>query len=114
MDLETRQVAAFVGKLTLRIREILDKTKVEQFEICRGEPRVDSYPHWMSLAEPMDCTSAALVAQELNQAFWFEAHHHHGDVRRTGDTELRTPMQGLYLAWKGLPYPGSGGPHHSK
>jgi hypothetical protein len=110
MDLETRQLAAFVGKVTLRVREILQRARVERFEILRGEPCAEAYPHWMALTEPVDCTSAALVEEELNRAFWFDSRHHHGQMARpiVGDHETRP--QGVYLAWSGAEYPGSSQP----
>jgi hypothetical protein len=106
MDLETRHLAAFVGKTTLRVRDILSKALVQRFEIRRGEPAIELYPHWMALTEPLDYTSAALVVEELNQAFWFDPRHYHGEVKRTGDTEIRNREQVVYLAWSGKAYPG--------
>src|SRR5690348_14315317 len=93
MDLETRHLAAFVGKVTLRVRDILAKATVQRFEIRRGEPAVEAYPHWMALTEPLDVTSASLVADELNKAFWFDTRHVHGEARRTGDTAIRDRNQ---------------------
>jgi hypothetical protein len=107
MDLETRHLAAFVGKTTLRVRDILKRATVTRFEIRRGEPAVETYPHWRALTEPIDYTSAALVVEELNQAFWFDPRHYHGEVKRTADTELRDRQQVVYLAWSGSAYPGS-------
>ena len=110
MDLETRNLAAFVGKVTLRVRDILSKTKVQRFEIKRGEPKVEAYPHWVALTEPLDHTSAALVEEEVNRAFWFDSRHHHGEGRRNGDTEVRDRQQVVYLAWTGTAYPGGAHP----
>ena len=106
MDLETRHLAAFVGKVTLRVRDILSRAQVQRFEIRRGEPKIETYPHWMALTEPLDFTSSALVEEELNKAFWFDPRHHHGEARRTGDTEVRDRNQAVYLAWAGTEYPG--------
>lgn len=114
MDLETRHLAAFVGKVTLRIRDILGRAQVQRFEIRRGEPQIETYPHWMALSEPLDYTSAALVAEELNRAFWFDPRHHHGEVCRSGDTEKRDRNQAVYLAWHGTEYPGSANGAHSR
>ena len=33
MDLDTRHLAAFLGKVTLRVRDILAKAQVQRFEI---------------------------------------------------------------------------------
>src|SRR5436190_21864008 len=110
MDLETRHLAAFVGKVTQRVRDILAKATVQRFEVRRGEPALEAYPHWMALTEPIDVTSAALVAEELNQAFWFDPRHHHVEVVRTGDTEKRDRNQVVYLAWSGTEYPGAAHP----
>jgi len=107
MDLETRHLAAFVGKTTLRVRDILNRAQVLRFEIRRGEPRIEAYPHWMALTEPLDHTSAALVEEELNRAFWFDPRHQHGAAKRTGDTEVRDGQpRAVYLAWSGAEYPG--------
>ena len=106
MDLETRHLAAFVGKTTLRVRDILKKATVQRFEIRRGEPEIERYPHWMALTEPIDITGAALVEEEVNRAFWFDPRHQHGEVKRTGDTEVRDRNQAVYLAWSGTEYPG--------
>jgi hypothetical protein len=106
MDLETRHLAAFVGKVTLRVRDILSRAQVQRFEIRRGEPKIEVYPHWMALTEPLDYTSAALVEEELNKAFWFDPRHYHGEGKRTGDTEIRDRHQAVYLAWSGTEYPG--------
>ena len=106
MDLETRHLAAFVGKVTQRVRDILNRAQVQRFEIRRGEPKIETYPHWMALTEPLDHTGAALVEEELNQAFWFDPRHHHGEARRSGDTEVRDRHQVVYLAWAGSEYPG--------
>ena len=114
MDLETRHLAAFVGKTTLRVRDILSKAQVQRFEIRRGEPAIDLYPHWMALTEPVDYTSAALVVEELNQAFWFDARHFHCEVKRTGDTEIRNREQVVYLAWAGSEYPGGACGAHTR
>ena len=114
MDLETRQLAAFVGKTTLRVRDILNRAQVQRFEIRRGEPAIELYPHWMALTEPLDYTSAALVVEELNQAFWFDPRHYHGEVKRTGDTEIRNREQVAYLAWSGTEYPGGACGAHSR
>ena len=112
MDLETRQLAAFVGKVTLRVRDILTRAQVQRFEILRGEPRIESYPHWMALTEPLDFTGASLVEEELTKAFWFDSRHHHGAEVRSSDTEARTREQVVYLAWSGTEYPGgSNGAH---
>jgi hypothetical protein len=97
MDLDTRHLAAFVGKVTVRVRDILNRAQVQCFEIRRGEPKIEAYPHW---------TSSALVEEELNKAFWFDARHHHGEAVRTGDTEKRDRNQAVYLAWSGTEYPG--------
>jgi hypothetical protein len=114
MDLETRHLAAFVGKVTLRIRDILGRASVHRFEIRRGEPQIEAYPHWMALTEPLDHTSASLVAEELNRAFWFDPRHYHGEVCRTGDTEKRDRHQAVYLAWHGTEYPGGANGAHSR
>ena len=106
MDLETRHLAAFVGKVTLRVRDILNRAQVQRFEIRRGEPKIEAYPHWMALTEPLDITGAALVAEELNKAFWFDPRHQHGAAKRNGDTEVRDRNQAVYLAWSGTEYPG--------
>ena len=112
MDLETRHLAAFVGKVTLRVRDILNRAQVQRFEIRRGEPRIEAYPHWMALTEPLDFTGAALVEEELNKAYWFDSRHYHGDALRSCDTEARTREQVVYLAWSGTEYPGgSNGAH---
>ncbi len=110
MDLETRQLAAFVGKTTLRVRDILSRAHVQRFEILRGVPRVEVYPHWMALTEPVDWTAASLIEEELTKAFWFDPRHQHGDVRRSTDTDVRDREQVVYLAWKGSEYPGSAPP----
>lgn len=106
MDLETRHLAAFVGKVSLAVRDILNRAQVQRFEIRRGEPRIEAYPHWMALTEPLDYTSSSLVEEELNRAFWFDPRHKHGEARRTGDTEVRDRNQAVYLAWSGAEYPG--------
>jgi hypothetical protein len=106
MDLETRHFAAFVGKVTLRVRDILAKAQVQRFEIRRGQPNIETYPHWMALTEPMEITGAALVEEEVNRAFWFDSRHQHGEAKRTGDTEVRDRHQAVYLAWSGTEYPG--------
>jgi len=106
MDLDTRHLAAFVGKVTLRVRDILTRAQVQRFEIRRGQPDIGAYPHWMALTEPIDFTGAALVEEELNRAFWFDPRHEHGAVKRTGDTEVRDRNQAVYLAWSGTEYPG--------
>ena len=106
MDLETRHLAAFVGKVTLRVRDILTKAQVQRFEIRRGQPNIEAYPHWMALTEPLDFTGAALVEEEVNRAFWFDPRHQHGAAKRTGDTEVRDRHQAVYLAWSGTEYPG--------
>jgi hypothetical protein len=114
MDLETRQLAAFVGKVTTRVRDILNRAQVQRFEIRRGEPKIETYPHWMALTEPLDYTSSALVEEELNKAFWFDPRHFHGEARKTGDTEKRDRNQAVYLAWAGTEYPGGSTGAHSK
>ncbi|HTL69661.1 MAG TPA: hypothetical protein VL404_00040 [Candidatus Eisenbacteria bacterium] len=114
MDLETRHLAAFVGKVTLRVRDILSRAQVQRFEIRRGEPKIETYPHWMALTEPLDFTSSALVEEELNKAFWFDPRHHHGEARRTGDTEVRDRNQAVYLAWAGTEFPGGSTGVHPK
>jgi hypothetical protein len=114
MDLETRNLAAFLGKVTLRVRDILNRAQVQCFEIRRGEPKIETYPHWMALTEPLDFTSAALVEEELNQAFWFDSRHHHGEVVRSGDTEKRERIQAVYLAWSGKEYPGGANGVHPR
>jgi hypothetical protein len=114
MDLETRHLAAFVGKVTQRVRDILNRAQVQRFEIRRGEPKIETYPHWMALTEPLDYTSSALVEEELNTAFWFDPRHHHGEARRTGDTEVRDRNQAVYLAWAGKEYPGGSTGVHPK
>jgi hypothetical protein len=106
MDLETRHLAAFVGKVTLRVRDILNRAQVQCFEIRRGQPSIEAYPHWMALTEPLDFTGAALVEEELNRAFWFDPRHQHGVAKRNGDTEVRDRNQAVYLAWAGNEYPG--------
>jgi hypothetical protein len=106
MDLETRHLAAFVGKVTLRVRDILSRAQVQRFEILRGDPRIETYPHWMALTEPLDFTGASLVQEELTKACWFDPRHQHGDVVRNSDTEARTREQVVYLAWSGSEYPG--------
>lgn len=107
MDLDTRHLAAYVGKLTIRVRDILNKAQVQRFEIRRGEPKIEAYPHWMALTEPLDFTSASLVEEEVNKAFWFDPRHKHGEARRTGDTEVRDGQhRAVYLAWTGSEYPG--------
>jgi hypothetical protein len=114
MDLETRHLAAFVGKVTLRVRDILKRAQVQRFEIRRGEPKIEAYPHWMALTEPLDITGAALVVEELNKAFWFDPRHNHEEARRTGDTEVRDRNQAVYLAWAGTEYPGGATGIHPK
>ena len=106
MDLDTRELAAFIGKITLGVRDVLHVTQPEKFEIGRGSPVPGEYPHVLRLAEPLDCTTAALVAEELNRAFWFEGHHVHRGSARAGDG-----LQIVYMAWSGKPYPGSTLPH---
>ena len=102
MDLETREFAAFVGKTTLRVRDLLKRYPVERFEIRRGGPGSGAWPHWMALTEPLDCTSAALVEEELSRAFWFDPRHQHGGVGRDESAaELHGPEQAVYLAWRG-------------
>jgi hypothetical protein len=102
MNLETRELAAYIGKLTLGVRDLLEKTSPERFEIGRGTPEPGTYPHFMRLSEPLDCTGASLVAEELNRAFWFDPRHVHRPVPLSGDG-----AQIVYLAWKGKPYPGT-------
>jgi hypothetical protein len=115
MDLETRHLAAFVGKITLRVRDILTKAQVQRFEIRRGEPKIEAYPHWMALTEPLDHTSSELVAEELNKAFWFDARHQHPEPRRTGDTEIRDGRdRAVYLAWSGTEFPGGSTGVHTR
>ena len=110
MDLDTRHLAAFLGKVTLRVRDILAKATVQRFEIRHGEPKLETYPHWMALTEPLDYTGASLVEEELNKAFWFDPRHHHGDVVKTGDTEKRERNPVVYLAWSGSEFPGAAHP----
>ena len=101
MDLETRELAAFIGKITLAIRDILDRTQAVRFEIGRGAPSPGDHAHVLRLTEPLDCTSASLVADELSHIFWFDPRHVHRPGHRTGDGP-----QIVYLAWSGAPYPG--------
>jgi len=106
MDLDTRGLAAYIGKIALGVRDLLRVTEPEKFEIGRGSPDPSEYPHVLRLAEPLDTTTAALVAEELNRAFWFDAHHVHRGTARAGDGP-----QIVYIAWSGRPYPGSSLPH---
>ena len=106
MELDTRQLAAFIGKLTLGVRNVLQVTQPDHFEIGRGSPVPGEYPYVLRLADPMDTTTAALVAEELNRAFWFEGHHVHRPSARAGEGP-----QIVYMAWSGKPYPGSALPH---
>lgn len=106
MNLDTRELAAFIGKLTLGVRDVLQVTQPDKFEIGRGSPVASEYPHILRLAEPMDTTTAALVAQELNRTFWFNGHHVHRPSALAGDGP-----QIVYMAWSGKPYPGTTLPH---
>ena len=105
MNLETRELAAYIGKLMLGVRDVLERTSPERFEIGRGAPDPGSYPHVMRLSEPLDATGASLVAEELNRAFWFDPRHVHRPSPLAGDGP-----QIVYLAWTGKPYPGTGLP----
>jgi hypothetical protein len=101
MDLETRALAAYIGKVITDVRSVLDRTQADRFEIGLGVPEPSAYPHVMGLTEPLDCTGAALVAEELNKAFWFDPRHvHRAAPRASGET------QAVYLAWTGRGYPG--------
>jgi hypothetical protein len=102
MDLDTRELAAFIGRLRLGVQDILARTHPERFEIGRGAPQPGQHPHVLRLTDPLDATSAALVAEELNKAFWFEGHHVHRATPCAGDGP-----QIVYLAWTGAPYPGT-------
>jgi hypothetical protein len=112
MDLDTRPLAAFIGKITLRVREILTRARVERFEIHRGPPEIQLYPHWMALTEPLDHTSAALVESEVTKVLWFDSRHHHGGLPTASASEKLPCEEVVYLAWNGSEYPGgvSGGP----
>lgn len=115
MDLETRHLAAFVSKISIRVRDILGKAQVQRFEIRRGEPKLEAYPHWVALTEPLDFTSSSLVAEELNKVFWFDPRHQHEEARRTGDTEIRDGKdRAVYLAWSGKEYPGGSTGIHTR
>lgn len=101
MDLETRALAAYIGKVITDVRGVIDRVKASRFEIGRGVPAPGAYPHVLGLTEPLDRTAAALVADELNQAFWFDPRHVHRPVPRgSGDDAV------VYLAWDGKAYPG--------
>jgi hypothetical protein len=101
MDLETRALAATIGKIICDVRGVLDRVQPTRFEIGVGVPKPGAYPHVLGLTEPLDRTSAALVAEELNQAFWFDPRHIHSPAPRS-DEETRA----VYMAWDGRPYPG--------
>jgi hypothetical protein len=111
MDLDTRPLAAFIGKIILRVRDILARARVERFEIHRGSPEIDRYPHWMALTEPLDHTSAALVESEVTKVLWFDSRHHHGGIPAFSASEKQPSEEVVYLAWTGSEYPGgvSGG-----
>ncbi|HLF92790.1 MAG TPA: hypothetical protein VJB14_04970 [Planctomycetota bacterium] len=102
VDLETRTLAAFIGKITLGVRDVLEQTHPERFEIGRGAPHPGDHPHVLRLTEPLDCTGAALVAEELNRAFEHDSRHVHRPTPTEGDGP-----QIVYLAWTGPPYPGT-------
>ena len=101
MDLETRALAAYIGKVITDVRGVLDRTSATRFEIGLGVPAPGAYAHVLGLTGPLDATGAALVAEELNKAFWFEPRHVHNAVPRASDE-----VQAVYLAWDGVPYPG--------
>lgn len=101
MDLETRALAAYIGKIIGDIRGILDRTKAARFDIGLGLPAPGAYPHVLALTEAMDRTGSAIVSEELNKAFWFDARHVHQQAPRAGDSG-----QIVYLAWEGQPFPG--------
>lgn len=104
MDLETRQFAAFVGKVTLNVKDVLARARVQRFSVHRGPPCLGTYPHWMALSEPLDRTSTALLEEELNRAFRFEPRHDHGYW--VADPKPGPADQAVYLAWSGSEYPG--------
>ena len=60
MDLDTRELAAFIGKLTLGVRDVLQVTQPDKFEIGRGSPVSGEYPHVLRLADPMDTRSPSV------------------------------------------------------
>lgn len=101
MDLETRALAAYIGKVITDVRSVLDRTHATRFEIGLGVPAPGAYEHVLGLTGPLDATGAALVAEELNKAFWFDARHVHNAAPRATDE-----VQAVYLAWDGVPYPG--------
>ena len=101
MDLETRALAAYIGKVITDVRNVVDRTQASRFEIGVGVPEPGAYPHVLGLTEPLDRTGAALVAEELNKAFWFDGRHVHRPAPRV-DGEAAV----VYLAWDGRSYPG--------
>lgn len=101
MDLETRALAAYIGKVITDVRNVLDHTQASRFEVGLGVPEPGAYPHVLGLTEPLDCTGASLVAEEVNKAFWFDSRHVHRSAPRAAGESL-----GVYLAWDGRAYPG--------
>ena len=101
MDLETRALAAYIGKVITDVRCVLDRTQASRFEIGLGVPEPGAYPHVMGLTESLDNTGAALVAEEVNKAFWFDARHVHRAAPR-----VAPEGKAVYLAWDGRSYPG--------
>jgi len=100
MDLETRALAAYIGKVITDVRGVLERVQATRFEIGLGVPEPGAYPHVLGLTEPLDRTSASLISDELNQAFWFDPRHAHRPAPRSNDEAQ------VYLAWEGRPYPG--------
>ena len=101
MDLETRALAAYIGKSITDVRGVLDRVQATRFEIGLGIPEPGAYPHVLGLTDSLDRTAAALVAEELNKAFWFDPRHVHRPAPRSSDED-----RAVYLAWDGRPYPG--------
>ena len=102
MDLETRALAAYIGKAIADVRGVLDRVQPTRFEIGLGIPAPGAYPHVLGLTDSLDRTSAALVAEELNKAYWFDPRHVHRPAPRTSEDA----QAAVYLAWDGRPYPG--------
>ncbi len=105
MNLETRELAATIVKLRMGVRDVLERTTPEKFEIGRGTPDPRAHPHVLALTEPLDCTGAAILAEELNRGFWSDPRHVHRATPLAADGP-----QIVYLAWTGRPYPGMEAP----
>jgi hypothetical protein len=102
LDLETRALAGTIGRIIGDVRGVLDRTRASRFEVGFGLPKPGAYPHAMTLTGPIDSTSAALVAEEVNKAYGFDPRH----VRCVAPRSGLEPQSAVYLAWDGESFPG--------